>query len=524
MKLHEISPAAGSTTAPKRLGRGVGSGLGKTSGKGHKGSKARSGGGKAQGFEGGQMKLVRRIPKRGFTNIYAKEYATINLSALEAFEDGAVVDEVRVAEFVTVVDETNTTHTNVNGKTVGDHIYDRYSVNKDGIITRLVMHTDTNIADGAGYGEYVGIARTSEEYTVILGTTTGGPETITVDEDANIFYVEDNGDITVSSYNAIAIDDDDVILAVVDDYMVQTLVIIEVDTTNDAGGSVSVSGGKTVQVGDAGVVLTANPTGNDTKRDDAVSYQWYRYTGSSISVNHQTGTVTTAGAYRIPGATSETYTVSTDDVSNYYYFCVVEFYNDRVNGRDTYYAVNAAGEQVIVTAATMLVYVTYVDAATEAPVGNQLISGVVAEPGTSIALLNKSPNKDLLTEIPEDYAFASANEPVRFEANGYDTATVLVEQVKFNVSATTDLAYAGANVEITTPSPLGTVGAGTEIVITYKDTAGGWSNAHASGWSVNADNAEISAITAACVDANTFTLTFTVTEITGDTVFDVDWN
>ena len=92
MKLHEISPAAGSTTAPKRLGRGVGSGLGKTSGKGHKGSKARSGGGKAQGFEGGQVKLVRRIPKRGFTNIYAKEYATINLSALEAFEDGAVVD------------------------------------------------------------------------------------------------------------------------------------------------------------------------------------------------------------------------------------------------------------------------------------------------------------------------------------------------------------------------------------------------------------------------------------------------
>ena len=92
MKLHEISPAAGSTTAPKRLGRGVGSGLGKTSGKGHKGSKARSGGGKAQGFESGQMKLVRRIPKRGFTNIYAKEYATINLSALEAFEDGAVVD------------------------------------------------------------------------------------------------------------------------------------------------------------------------------------------------------------------------------------------------------------------------------------------------------------------------------------------------------------------------------------------------------------------------------------------------
>jgi len=91
MKLHELQPAIGSTTAPKRLGRGVGSGLGKTSGKGHKGAKARSGGGKAPGFEGGQMPLYRRIPKSGFTNIFAKEYAVINLSDLERFEEGTVV-------------------------------------------------------------------------------------------------------------------------------------------------------------------------------------------------------------------------------------------------------------------------------------------------------------------------------------------------------------------------------------------------------------------------------------------------
>ena len=91
MKLHELAPAAGSTTAAKRLGRGVGSGLGKTSGKGHKGAKARSGGGKRPGFEGGQMPLTRRIPKRGFTNIFAKEYATINVAALNVFEDGSVV-------------------------------------------------------------------------------------------------------------------------------------------------------------------------------------------------------------------------------------------------------------------------------------------------------------------------------------------------------------------------------------------------------------------------------------------------
>lgn len=91
MKLHELKPAAGSTTAPKRLGRGTGSGLGKTSGKGHKGAKARSGGGKGPGFEGGQMPFIRRVPKRGFTNIFRTEYATVNVERLEDFADGDVV-------------------------------------------------------------------------------------------------------------------------------------------------------------------------------------------------------------------------------------------------------------------------------------------------------------------------------------------------------------------------------------------------------------------------------------------------
>jgi len=98
MNLHELQPAIGSTTAPKRLGRGVGSGLGKTSGKGHKGAKARSGGGKRPGFEGGQMPLTRRLPKRGFTNIYAKEYATVNVGSLEIFEDGTVVTAALLKE------------------------------------------------------------------------------------------------------------------------------------------------------------------------------------------------------------------------------------------------------------------------------------------------------------------------------------------------------------------------------------------------------------------------------------------
>ena len=99
MKLHDLKPAVGATTAPKRLGRGTGSGLGKTSGKGHKGAKARSGGGKGPGFEGGQIPLARRIPKRGFTNKFRTEYVAINVSRLEIFEDGMVVSPVELIEY-----------------------------------------------------------------------------------------------------------------------------------------------------------------------------------------------------------------------------------------------------------------------------------------------------------------------------------------------------------------------------------------------------------------------------------------
>ncbi len=99
MKLHELQPAFGSTKAPKRLGRGIGSGIGKTSGKGHKGAKARSGGGKRPGFEGGQMPLTMRLPKRGFTNKWATEYETINIDVLNVFEDGMVVGPVELLEY-----------------------------------------------------------------------------------------------------------------------------------------------------------------------------------------------------------------------------------------------------------------------------------------------------------------------------------------------------------------------------------------------------------------------------------------
>jgi large subunit ribosomal protein L15 len=92
MNLHELSPAPGSVRKAYRKGRGAGSGNGKTGGRGHKGQKARSGGGVRAGFEGGQMPLARRLPKRGFNNIFAERLEAINVSALEKFEDGAVVN------------------------------------------------------------------------------------------------------------------------------------------------------------------------------------------------------------------------------------------------------------------------------------------------------------------------------------------------------------------------------------------------------------------------------------------------
>ena len=98
MELHELAPVAGSTQVGKRKGRGCGTGNGKTAGRGHKGQKARSGGKVRVGFEGGQMPLARRIPKRGFNNIFAKPLTAVNVSVLNAFEDGETVDAAALIE------------------------------------------------------------------------------------------------------------------------------------------------------------------------------------------------------------------------------------------------------------------------------------------------------------------------------------------------------------------------------------------------------------------------------------------
>lgn len=92
MQLHDLAPAPGSRKKPKRVGRGPGSGMGKTSTRGHKGLKARSGGSVRPGFEGGQMPIYRRLPKRGFTNIFKKRFAVLNIADLDRFDDGAAID------------------------------------------------------------------------------------------------------------------------------------------------------------------------------------------------------------------------------------------------------------------------------------------------------------------------------------------------------------------------------------------------------------------------------------------------
>jgi large subunit ribosomal protein L15 len=98
MKLHELSPAPGSKTTRTRVGRGLGSGLGKTSGRGHKGQGSRAGGGKRPGFEGGQKPLYLRLPKRGFTNNFALQFAEVNVGSLSGFEAGEVIDLVVLVE------------------------------------------------------------------------------------------------------------------------------------------------------------------------------------------------------------------------------------------------------------------------------------------------------------------------------------------------------------------------------------------------------------------------------------------
>ena len=151
MKLHELKPAEGATSARKRLGRGIGSGLGKTSGKGHKGAKARSGGGKRPGFEGGQMPLTMRLPKRGFTNNFRKEYVAINVSRLEVFDDGATVTPVELIEMGII-------------KKIGDGV----KIMGDGELTKKLTVLALSLIHICSHGRADLIKKHTSHFTIVL--------------------------------------------------------------------------------------------------------------------------------------------------------------------------------------------------------------------------------------------------------------------------------------------------------------------------------------------------------------------
>ena len=418
---------------------------------------------------------------------------------------------VKVAEKV-VVGATTMPASGVTAKDLGNRIYSRYSVDRDGIITSLTPYAATTFATGdqTGYGEFIGIDKTSEAYTVRLGAS---KITVTVDEDADIFYVNKDGDISVSSYSAIAIDDDDKVYAVVDDYMIQTLVIVEVDTKNSAKGTVTVTPTDTdVHVGDPGVLLTAKAVGNG-RFDKAVSYQWYKGATTGATVNSKTGVVT--GAAPVSGATSSTYTVPTTSTADSgFYYCVVEFFNERVTGEDTVYAISTAVSVDVTTApiADMNVLVTL---STDDGQRVQYVETVKASDAVN-GWVTITPDLTKLTN-GNDYDASNKSEMVYFVAgSNSESVSFEVSKIKFSVTfqMNTDLSSrAGAKLDPVTMD----VEAGKSYSVTFTEDNTGWSS-YMSGTNVNGDSTVSVTKTGATPTAtdNGFTISFTVDSVSAD--------
>ena len=229
---------------------------------------------------------------------------------------------------------------------LGNELFGRYTTNKDGIITSLT--SGTAYVDGAEQGivnDAVGIDRVSKEYTVLVGkNATGYDFTITVDEDADIFYVDEDGDVNVSSYNAIAIDEDDLVYAVVDDYMVQTLVIFEVDTKNNAATPVIDAHPSNVTV-TVGEDATLSVKAHSTDKGE-LSYQWIECTSTGVMIRE------------IPGATADTYKPDTSVAGTRYYACNVTNTNEKVLGTETATATTALVSVTVNNAPAAKMYVT----------------------------------------------------------------------------------------------------------------------------------------------------------------------
>ena len=357
---------------------------------------------------------------------------------------------VKVAEKV-VVGATTMPASGVTAKDLGNRIYSRYSVDRDGIITSLTPYAATTFVTGAqtGYGEFIGIDKTSEAYTVRLGAS---KITVTVDEDADIFYVNKDGDISVSSYSAIAIDDDDKVYAVVDDYMIQTLVIVEVDTKNNAGGTVDVLYNNVVTpavtANEGGQVVLFADADGATNRDEVISYQWYKDTGNNLAdnvINVKDGTVTGSGVVKLTGETSATLTLTDVDANDDgTYFCVVEFFNSRVNGRDTTFVGSRTATAVTVNSAapaTMDIRLTYALADGTVIKRMPTTIPVSAVSGRNYAIVDDNVAA-VNTNLPNGYHFVEGD-IVNFAPNGYEEATIVVAPNMIPISAGVDPSNSG---------------------------------------------------------------------------------
>ena len=366
------------------------------------------------------------------------------------FEYNAVVDDeittVKVDEDVTVNgkdltwskdanDDTHCAHGTNECKSYSAHVkatlnglFKSYNVDKHGIITDLKTYDASTTNDAAntstfdtekGYQTGVGIDKVSKEYTVLVNKNGSTYDhTITCDEDATYYYVDKDGEITTSSYKALAQDDDDNVYLYAKDYMVQTLFVEEVNTKNNAqAATVTVSGKATATVGDE-VVLTANVTLADSKYDSIQGYQWY-----------MDGT---ANANKLAGETGKTLTVDTSVAASHTYYVKVTTFNDKVDGKDTAVGTSAAHTLVVSAApvADMTVTVkTYLrDANGNIPLDENTVT--IGENGSTTI---NAPEYDEYT------VYGASSKNVTFVAGGSATVTFV-----YNAKAVT-------KIEVTTP-------------------------------------------------------------------------
>ena len=252
------------------------------------------------------------------------------------YEYQAVVDnEVKTVkvDWTVKLDGDNLSHARAGAL---NGLYSRYSVDKDGIITSLYTYDTTPTNNKfAGYG--VGTDRSSADYTVqILNNAGTGKNTgiWTVDDDAKFFEIDEDGNIETGTYGSVTKDDDDRAYFVIENGMVIYMFVEEVNSKDDAqAAKVEITGEKDVTIGTA-LTLTANVTLKDPKYDRVTGYQWY-YTDAPANYGSSVTDIE-KNATKIPGATSATYTVDTSaPLAGRYFYCVVETYNDKVDGKDT---------------------------------------------------------------------------------------------------------------------------------------------------------------------------------------------